>query len=116
MAGMACVTEGFDEVGVAPDAAAVLRRGRPTATGAPRIPGALHPGQDRIDLDEVVPVIAEVVKIGDRRSRFRCGAFESQLPGVAVLEIGLDGRHLAWTVTTQRGVEQPEVRTVPLET
>src|SRR6266511_130128 len=57
------IVEGLHKLGVAPDAAAVLRRGGASPTGAARIGRRLVAVEDLLNQDVVFPVVAEVVGV-----------------------------------------------------
>ena len=66
VAWMGGVGQGLGEVGVAPDAAAVLRRGCASSAGAAWIAERAVPVENLFHHDIVFPVVAEVVGVADR--------------------------------------------------
>ena len=63
MVGMLGVREGFFQFGIAPDAAAILRRAPPPAGHAGREDEAVRPGDRLLHRDDVVPTVAEIVGV-----------------------------------------------------
>jgi len=104
------VLQHLHELGVAPDAAAVVGRGGTPPTRAPRVPRRLVVVEYLLHQDVVVPVVAEVVGVaqravqrgGDLLQRHRCFR--------AATQVGVGG-----TETAVGGFEDVQVAVVPAE-